>query len=275
VRSLSPRQTAVLLALLCSATPVIAQIRVRDDSIAGFVAVESRLLWRDIALADALGLTSGVAYPVRLPRIPLQLEVDGWTALAKRPASGFGDQYAFTAHYQRILADRPHPKSLVFGYVEYWNPNASRLSPRVASKTRELTASALADVGIPSEGIRTVSLQLDAARDISRENATWIQGAASASIGATIQHGETDYSLSAIPRIAVSLSDLRGPRASGPRPTFGFHSADAELDIELRTRWPTESLHSSTTLQFGTGIRGERLGPNIGWVGLRQSLLLL
>ena len=265
----------MLLVLLCSATPVASQIRVPDDSIAAFVAVESELLWRNLSLADALGLRSGVAYPLRLPRIPLQLQVDGWTALAQRPTSGYGDQYAFTVHYQHILADRPHPKSVVFGYVEYWNPNVGQLSPRLASRTRELRASALADVGIPSEGIRTVSLRLDVARDISRENATWIRGAASASIGATVQHGETDYSVSAIPTIAVSMSDLRGPRASGTRPAFGFHSADAELDIELRTRWPTESLHSSTTLQLGSSIRAERLGANIGWVGIRQSFLIL
>jgi hypothetical protein len=266
---------AVSVTLLCAAPAVGAQVRVPDDSIAGFLAVDSRLLWRDITLGDAPGLLSGVAYPIRLPHIPLQLEIDGWTALSRRPTSGFGDQYTFTVHYQHILADRPHPKSLVFGYAESWNPNADRTVPPVQTRTREITASALADIGIPSEGIRTVKLRLDAARDISRENATWVEAGASASIGTTIQCNETDYSVSAIPRIAVSMSDFRGPRLSGQRPDFGFHSADFELDLEIRARLPMVPLNSSTTFQFGTSLRAERLGANLGWVGLRQSFLLL
>jgi hypothetical protein len=267
--------TVGLLALLCAAYSLGAQIRVPDDSTAAFLAVESRLLWRDISLADAPGLVSGLAYPLRLPHIPLQLEIDGWTALARRRVGEFADQYAFTVHYQRILADRPHPKSLVFGYSEYWNPKANLIEPAMRIRTREVTASALADVGIPSQGVRTVSLRLDAARDLSRENATWIGAAASASLGTTIQRGETDYTLSAIPRIAFSMSDLRGPRVAGARPPFGFHSADAELDFEIRARLPMVPLNSSTTFQFGTSVRAERLDANVGWVGLRQSFLLL
>jgi hypothetical protein len=264
-----------LLALLCAASALGAQIHVPDDSAAAFLAVESRLLWRDISLADAPGLVSGLAYPLRLPHIPLQLEINGWTALAGRRAGEFTDQYALTVHYQRILADRPHPKSLVFGYSEYWNPNADLIAPATRTRRREVTGTALADVGIPSQGVRTVSLRLDVARDLSRENATWIGAGASASLGTTIQRNETDYTLSAIPRIAVSMSDLRGPRLAGARPAFGFHSADAELDFEIRARLSMVPLNSSTTFQFGTSVRAERLGANVGWVGLRQSFLLL
>lgn len=261
--------------LLCTSHHLVAQVRVPDDSIAAMAAVESRLLWRDISLADAPGLESGIAFPLRASRIPLQFELHGWTALAKRPSAGFGDQYALAVHYQRILADRPHPKSLVFGYVEYWNPNADGLTPPSPRGTRELTLSGLFDIGIPQQGIRTVHLQLDVARDLAREDATWIRGAANASIGTTIQCTDTDYSLSAILGAALSASDLRGPRLPGPRPAFGFHSADVELDLQLRARLPIVPLNSTTTFQFGTSIRANRLGVNVGWVGLRESFLLL
>jgi hypothetical protein len=261
------------LALTClAATELKAQkhVKVPDDSIGAMVGVDSRLLWRDMTLADALGLQSGVSFPVRLPRVPLQLEADGWTALAKRSSRGFSDQYSASAHYQWILVDRPHPKSLVLGYAEYWNPVRRPTQPSRAN-TRELSASGLFDIGIQQLGIRTVHFQLDAARDIARENATWLRGAASASIGTTIQGAHTDYSLAAILGLALSASDLRGPRLSGPRPAFGFHSADAKLDLELHTRMAT--VGATTTLQLATAVRANRLGPNVGWVGLRQSLL--
>jgi hypothetical protein len=264
------------LALTClAASELQAQKRVKvpDDSIGAMVGLESRLLWRDITLADALGLHSGVSFPVRLPRVPVQLEVDGWTALAKRSSKGFSDQYSASAQYQWILADRPHPKSLVFGYVEYWNPIRRPVIQQNRANTRELTASGLFDIGIQQLGIRTVHFQLDAARDIARENATWLRGSANASIGTTIQGAHTDYSLAAILGVALSASDLRGPRLSGPRPAFGFHSADAELDLQFRTRM--QAVDATTALLLGTAVRAKRFGANLGWVGLRQSFLLL
>jgi hypothetical protein len=261
--------------LVCTTRFLAAQAQIPDDSIAAMAAVESRLLWRDISLADAPGLVSGIAFPLRALRVPLQFELDGWAALARRPSAGFGDQYALTVHYQRILEDRPHPKSLVFGYVEYWNPNTGRLTPPTPRRTRELTVSGLFDIGIPQQGIRTVHLRLDVARDLARENATWIQGAASASIGTTIQCTDTDYSLAAILRAALSASDLRGPRLPEPRPAFGFHSGDIELDLQIRARLPMVPLNATTDFRFGASFRANRLGANVGWVGLRQSLLLL
>jgi hypothetical protein len=264
-----------VVCFLCATHKLAAQTRVPDDSIAAMVAVESRLLWRDISLADAPGLLSGIAVPLRVLRVPLQFELDGWTALANRPTAGFGDQYALTVHYQRILADRPHPKSLVFGYAEYWNPNADNLAPPRPGRTRELTLSGLFDIGIPQQGIRTVHLQLDAARDLARENATWIRGAANASIGITIPCDDGDYSLAAILLVAASASDLRGPRLSGPRPDFGFHSADFELDLQVRARLPMVPVDATTDFQLGTSVRASRLGPNVGWVGLRVTFLLL
>ena len=264
------------LALTCFAVselPAQMRVMVLDDSIGAMAGVESRLLWRDITLADALGLRSGVSFPVRVPRFPLQMEVDGWTALAKRSSRGFSDQYSASAHYQWVLANRPHPKSLVFGYSEYWNPIRRLLVQPSRANTRELTASGLFDIGIEQLGVRTVHFQLDAARDISRENATWLRGAANASIGMAIQGARTDYSLAAIFGVALSASDLRGPLLSGTRPAFGFHSADAQLDLQFRKRMP--AVDASTDLLFGTAIRAKRLGANVGWVALRQSLLLL
>jgi hypothetical protein len=263
----------VIAATFLAAVELPAQKHVPDDSIGAMVGVDSRLLWRDLTLADALGLQSGISFPVAVPRFPLQLELDGWTTLAKRSSRGFSDQYSASAHYQWILVDRPHPKSLVFGYTEYWNPIIRPTNSESRAHTRELSASGLFDIGIPQQGIRTIHFQLDAARDLARENATWVRGAANASIGTTIQGKRSDYSLAAILGAAVSASDLRGPRLSGPRPAFGFHSADVELDLQLRARRP--GFDATTTLQFVTAMRASRLGANIGWVGLRQSLLIL
>ncbi len=269
----SARARLVLVASCMAAVELSAQKHVPDDSIGVMVGVDSRLLWRDISLADALGLQSGISFPVPVPRFPLQLEMDGLTTLTKRSTRGFADQYSASAHYQLILVDRPHPKSLVFGYTEYWNPIIRPANSQSRAHTRELSASGLFDIGIPQQGIRTVHLQLDAARDLAREHATWVRGAANASIGTTIQGKRSDYSLAAILGAAVSASDLRGPRLSGPRPDFGFHGADVELDLQLRARRP--AFDATTTLQFVTAMRASRLGPNIGWVGLRQSFLIL
>jgi hypothetical protein len=261
------------VATCLAAVELPAQKHVPDDSIGAMVGIDSRLLWRDLTLADALGLQSGISFPVPIPQFPLQVEVDGWTTLTKRSSRGFSDQYSASAHYQWILVDRPHPKSLVFGYTEYWNPIIRPSNSESRAHTREVSASGLFDIGIPQKGIRTVHFQLDAARDLARENATWVRGAANASIGTTIQGKRSDYSLAAILGAAVSASDLRGPRLSGPRPDFGFHSADVELDFQLRARRP--AFDATTTLQFVAAMRASRLGANIGWVGLRQSFLIL
>jgi hypothetical protein len=250
-----------------------AQTHVPDDSIGAMVGVDSRLLWRNLTLADALGLQSGISLPVPFPRFPVQLELDGWTTLAKRSSKGFSDQYSASAHYQWILVDRPHPESLVFGYTEYWNPIIRPSSSQSRAHTRELSASGLFDIGIPQQGIRTVHLRLDVARDLARENATWVRGSANASIGTTLQGKRSDYSLAAILGVAVNASDLRGPRLSGPRPNFGFHSADVELDLQLRTRRP--AFDATTTMLFVTAMRASRLGADVGWIGLRQSFLIL
>jgi hypothetical protein len=263
----------IVVATCVAAVELPAQIHVPDDSIGAMVGFGSRLLWRDITLADAFGLQSGISFPVAVPRFPLQVELDGLTTLTRRSSRGFSDQYSASAHYQWILVDRPHPKSFVFAYTEYWNPIIRPSNSRSRAHTRELSASGLFDIGIPQQGIRTVHFRLDVARDLARENATWVRGAVNASIGTTLQGKRSDYSLAAILGAAVSASDLRGPRLSGPHPAFGFHGADVELDLQLRARRP--AFDATTTLQFVTVMRASRLGANIGWVGLRQSFLIL
>jgi hypothetical protein len=248
------------------------RVLVPDDSIGVTVGLSSRSLWRDITLADAIGLQTGIAFPLRLRRLPLQVELDGSTALAKRSSRGFTDQYSASVHYQRVLANRPHPKSLVFGYTEYWNPIIRPRNPLNEPDTRELSVSGLFDIGIPRQGIRTIHFQVDAARDLARENATWVRGGASASIGTTLQGTHGDYTLAAILGAAVSGSDLRGPPMLGPRPGFGFHSADITLDFQIRARTP--AFDATTALQLAAAFRATRLGPNVGWVGLRESFLL-
>src|SRR2546423_6724438 len=267
-----PAARLALALTALTAGDLAAQKRVPDDSVAAMAGVDSRLLWRDITLADALGLETGIAFPVRFPRLPLQLELRGWTALARRSSRAFSDQYLASVHYQWILADRPHPKSLVFGYTEYWNPIIRPPNSQSRSNTRELSVSGLFDIGIPQKGIRTVHFQLDAARDLARENATWVQGGANASIGTTLQGRHSDYSVAAILGVAVSASDFRGPQMPGPRPAFGFHSADVELDFQIRAR--KSAFDATTTLQLAVAFRANRLGADMGWVGLRESLLL-
>lgn len=260
-------------AALAISHPLPAQHHVPDDSLATMLDVESRMLWRDISLAEAPGLHSGIAVPLRPLHLPLQLELDGWTALARRPDAGLGDQYAAALHYQWILADRPHPKSVIIGYTEYWNPDLRNFGPPRRKDTRDLTLTGLFDIGIPQEGIRTVHLRFDAARDIARENATWIRGSASASIGTTVQCTDTFYSLSAILETALSASDTRGPLMAGSRPDFGFHSADLELDLQLRGRLPIVPVDATTKFRFGTAFRAARLGADVGWVGIQLSFL--
>ena len=272
---MTARWLAYFTAILLSegSRPLIAQQHIPDDSLAALISVESRMLWRDISLGDAPGLHSGLALPLRPLRLPLQLELDGWTALADRPNAGLGDQYSAALHYQWILAERPHPKSFVIGYAEYWNPNLRNFPLPRRRNTREVSVTSLFDIGVPSLGIRTVHLSLESARDLARENATWVEGAASASIGTTVQCVDLFYSLSAILRGAISVSDFRGPLMPEPRPGFGFHSADVGLAFQLRGQLPIVPVDATTKLHFGTSLRANRLGADVGTIGFQLSLL--
>lgn len=165
-------------------------------------------------------------------------------------------------HFQGMLTDCPNPKSFIIGYGEYWDLNLRSLNPTADRRMRELSLTGLFDIGVPQREIRTVHLRVESARDLARENATWTEDAASASIGTSIQRTDAFYSLSAILRTAVSASDLRGPRTSEPRPAFGFHSADLEMDLKFRSRIAT--FGSTTTLQLATALRARRLRSKAG-----------
>jgi hypothetical protein len=272
---LRPAVVAAALGMLVASQQAPAQSQVRDDSLGVMVNFQSRLLWRDITLADAPGLHSGLAIPLSKLRVPLQLELRGWTALDRTPVARVGDQYSAALHYQLMLEDRPHPKSFVLGYTEYWNPNIRNPIPPLRRNTRETSLSGLFDVGIAEQGIRTIHLRFDVVNDLAREKSTWIQSAASASVGTAIQRGDSFYSLSAILRAALSASDFQGPRMPDPRPDFGFHSADFGIDLQFRSQLPFGDIDATSTLQFGTSIRADRLGPDVGWVGLQLALLFL
>ena len=263
------------LAVLLATSQASAQGQVRDDSLGVMVSFQSRLLWRDITLADAPGLHSGIAIPLSRLRLPLQLELRGWTALDNRPFARSGDQYSAALHYQQVLEDRPHPKSLVIGFTEYWNPNVPNPVLPLTRRTRETSITGLFDIGIAEQGIRTIHLRFDVVNDVAREKATWLQSAANASIGTAIQRGDSFYSLSAILRAALSASNFQGPRMPDLRPDFGFHSADFGIDLQVRSQLPFGSIDATSTLQFGTSMRAERLGPDVGWVGLQLALLFL
>ena len=272
---LRPAAFVAALGMLVASQQAPAQSQVRDDSLGVMVNFQSRLLWRDITLADAPGLHSGIAIPLSKLRLPLQLELRGWTAFDNTPFARAGDQYSAALHYQQVLEDRPHPKSIVIGYTEYWSPNIRNPTPPVRRNTRETSVTGLFDYGIAEQGIRTLHLRFDVVNDLAREKSTWIQSAASASLGTAIQRGDSFYSLSAILRAALSASDFQGPRMPTARPDFGFHSADFGIDLQLRSQLPFGDIDATSTLQFGTGIRADRLGPNVGWVGLQLALLFL
>ncbi len=46
-----------------------------------------------------------------------------------------------------------------------------------------------------------------------------------------------------------------------------------EFDLEHRLGSPIRSFAISSTLRFGFLSRATRIGPDIGWVGLRESIL--
>ena len=271
---LRPALYVAAFGMLAANQQASAQRQVRDDSLGVMVSFQSRLLWRDITLADAPGLHSGIAIPLS-KLLPLQLELRGWTALDNRQFARSGDQYSAALHYQQVLEDRPHPKSLVIGFTEYWNPNVPNPVLPLTRRTRETSIAGLFDIGIAEQGIRTIHLRFDVVNDVAREKATWLQSAASASIGTAIQRGDSFYSLSAILRAALSASNFQGPRMPDLRPDFGFHSADFGIDLQLRSQLPFGSMDATSTLQFGTSIRADRLGPDVVWVGLQLALLFL
>jgi hypothetical protein len=269
------RSLVVLVAAGLAITPAGAQRLPVDDSLAAFVGIDSRLLWRAVTLADGVGLQSGVSVPLRSFARGLQLELYGWTALESRDRFRFGDQYSASVHYQIPLQRPPASTSLILLFTEYLTPHS--LISRDHSE--EIGLSLLHTFRIPTAGVRTIRTALDVAKDIGYRHTTWLHGSAAASFGTTIikvdttAQTETRHTIMATLIAGLSASDLGGSPSGQAGPEFGFNAAELELDLEHRLGNPERSFATSTTLRFGILSRAERVGPDIGWVGLRESIL--
>lgn len=241
-----------------------------DDSLGVSVGLVSRPVWRAVSLGDETAVISGISLPMRFLTRGLQLELTGTTNVA-RDAPRTTDQYSTGIRYQIPLRGAPHRRSFVVGASSYWAPDAA---PAVPAQTTEIMGALIWNVGVEKLGIRTLGLTVDAVRDLRRENATWLSGAATISGGTTFPRVTIEHSIIAVLRVAVSASDYRGPLlADRPRPAFGSHSADAVLGIEYGRRRPAGSVATRTVLQVGGTARHSRLGADVGWVGIRYSAL--
>ncbi len=269
------RSLVLFVAAGLAITPAGAQRLPVDDSIAAFVGLDSRLLWRAVTLADGVGLQSGVSIPLRPLARGLQLELRGWTALESRDRFRYGDQYAAGVHYQIPLRRPPGSTSLILLFTEYLTPH-SRISKH---HSEELGLSLLHDFRIPQQGVRTIRTTIDVAKDIGRRHTTWLHGSAAASFGTTIikfdttAQTETRHTIMATLIAGLSASDFSGSPSGQAVSEFGFDAAELELDLEHRLGNPERSFATSTTLRFGFLSRAARIGPDIGWIGIRESIL--
>lgn len=262
-------------AIFLGITPAQAQRLPVDDSLGAFVGIDSRLVWRAVTLSDGIGLHTGVAVPLSSLARGLQLELRGWTALENRDRFRNGDQYAASAHYQIPLQRSPASTSLIVLFTEYLTPH-SAIS---RDHSEEFGLTLLHTFLIPQQGIRTIRTALDVAKDVGYRHTTWVHASAAASLGTTIikvdttAQTETRHTIMATLIAGLSASDLGGSPSVVKGPDFGFHAAELELDLEHRLGNPERSFATSTTLRFGILSRAERVGPDVGWVGLRESIL--
>ena len=269
------RSILVLLATCLAVIRAGAQPLPIKDSIGGFVGIDSRLLWRAVTLADGWGLQSGAS--VRLPSLArgLQLELRGWTALENRDRFRFGDLYSASVHYQIPFQPPPASTSLIVLFTEYLTPN----SPLSRDHSEEIGLTLLHTFRIPTAGVRTIRTALDVAKDVGSRHTTWLHGTAAASFGTTIikvdptAGTETRHTIMAILIAGLSASDAGGGPSVLARQDFGFDAAELELDLEHGLGNPERPFATTTTLRFGFLSRAERIGPDIGWIGLRESIL--
>ena len=259
-------------------TPLLAApAAAQSDSTAASVGVTSRAIWRDATLADGAALETGAS--IALGRVAsalrlVQVELRGSTALADRSRDGAGDQYSASLHYELPLAGAPHPASVVLAAAEYLNPYVDRRAPGDAKHTAELGATAFRDVGLEGIGLRTLRLQLEVARDVGRRDATWLRGEASATAGTTIDRVTTRHTLVATARVGAGASDFAEPAPGVARPAVGAAGVDAGVDLEHRLSGPTWRYALTTTLRVAVAMRARRLGADVGWVALRESVML-
>jgi len=264
---------AALAAHGAFASPAGAQ----SDSTALSLGVTSRAIWREATLADGTALESGAS--LALGRVApalrfTQLELRGSTALARRARNEAGDQYSAALHYELPLAGAPHPSSLVLMATGYLNPSVDRVVAGAAKHSEELGALAFTELGLERLGVRTLRLQLEAARDVGRRDATWLRAEASATAGTTIDRVTTRHTLVATLRVAGGASDFAERAAGDPRPAFDLDGVDVGLELADRLSGPTWSDAVTTTLIVATALRASRRGPDVGWVALQESVLL-
>lgn len=262
-----------IAAIAASAGPLAAQRRLPvDDSLGVSAGIVSRLLWRGVTLSDAAGLETGASVPLSSLVRGLQLEARGWTSLSDRDRFESGDQYSAALHYQVPFRGAPHPASVTLRVAEYWNPNIDRIAPGEPKHAEELGARGIVDVGIESLGIRTLRLELDAARQVGTRKATWLSAGASMSAGTVFDRVETVHTVAAVLRAIGRAGDMTGPAGTSVA-GFGFQALDLGLDLEHRLSGPLRSYSLSSTLRFGMLARPEQRGATVGWVGLRESLV--
>jgi hypothetical protein len=160
-------------------------------------------------------------------------------------------------------------------FTEYLTPH-SYISEHY---TEEVGLKLTHDFRIPQQGIRTIRTTLEAQKDIGRRLSTFIRGSAAATLGTTIIHvdtvsqKETRHTIQLNLITALSASDYARTPSGQAGTEFGFDGAELELDLEHRIGSPTQSFAITSTLRFGFLARTDRLGPNIGWLGVRESVL--
>ncbi len=269
------RPLLLFIATALTISPARAQRLPVDDSLGAFIGLDSRLIWRSITLADGIALETGIGVPLRQIARGLQLELRGWTTLENRDRFRDGDQYAGSLHYQIPLRRPPGATSLVLLYTEYWTPNSDPL----AQHSEEFGLKLLHDFRIPAAGVRTIRTEIEAAKDVGRRHTEWVRGSAAASLGTTIikvdtvTASETRHTIMLTLIAALSVSDLNGSASGQGGAEFGFDSGELELDLEHRLGNPAKPFAISSTLRFAYVSRAARIGPDIGWVGLRESIL--
>jgi hypothetical protein len=241
-----------------------------SDSTGAYVAIASRHLWRDVTLARGAALVTGAALPIRRG---LMLEYEGSTAVQNRSRDGAGDQYSLAVNWELPYAPPPHGGSILIGVAGHANPGFGLAQAGLPRVREELLVSVLRDVGVPSQGIRTIALRFDGARDVSRSHSTWLQGSAHASLGTTVVAGVIDHVVKLIGGLSASASDLGSPLARVPQPPFSYHSTDVTLSLDYRRHDPVATKAFSAALDLTEAFRARRLGGSALVVGLRGSVV--
>ena len=261
---------ALLNCLTTGSVLLSAQDLPAPDARSGQIALVSRTLWRSMTLTDAISFNTQVALPLfGAPGLlnGVQLEGRSWNALEDRTRFRYADQYALTARYLKRIGSSTRAQYVSLGYTEYVNPNLPSGTGALDKWNGEVGLGVALETGFPTLGIPSVHFYGEVARELQRSEATYARVTASHTVGAG--------ALSATATLSVSASDYpsRLLVAQQPSQDFGFHSVDGELAVGYT--WPRSRLSSYatvTSLMLGGSLRAERLGPKVGWIGVRQFI---